>query len=214
MEEHGGGNPHGRLGVGCRQNMSDEASYQTERQLMVDTQIARRGIRDQRVLSAMLEIPRHLFVERQHRHLAYSDGPLPIGSGQTISQPYIVALMSEQLGLSGDETVLEVGTGSGYQAAVLSKLASQVHSIERHSELAEHARLVLAELGLENVHVHLGDGTLGLPRACSLRCDHGDRRGPEHPPGVKRAACRGRAPGYTCRQPGRTVPGVLDPGGG
>jgi protein-L-isoaspartate(D-aspartate) O-methyltransferase len=95
--------------------------------------------------------------------MAYSDGPLPIGDGQTISQPYIVALMSEQLALQGDENVLEVGTGTGYQAAVLGCLARQVHTIERHAGLAERARQVLAELGMENVRVHTGDGSLGLP---------------------------------------------------
>jgi protein-L-isoaspartate(D-aspartate) O-methyltransferase len=115
------------------------------------------------VLEAMHQVPRHRFVSPENWRLAYSDGPLPIGEGQTISQPYIVALMSEQLALQGDETVLEVGTGTGYQAAVLGCLARQVHTIERHAVLAERARQVLADLGVENVCVHNGDGSLGLP---------------------------------------------------
>jgi len=136
---------------------------QALRQRMVAEQIAARGIRNQRVLEAMRQVPRHLFVSPEHRRLAYSDGPLPIGEGQTISQPYIVALMSEQLALQGDENVLEVGTGTGYQAAVLGCLARQVHTIERHAALAERARQVLEELGIKNVRVHTGDGSLGLP---------------------------------------------------
>lgn len=143
--------------------MSEETSYQSDRQRMVDTQIARRGIRDERLLSVLRAVPRHLFVGQQYRNLAYSDGPLPIGNGQTISQPYIVALMTELLRLSGGENVLEVGTGSGYQAAVLGKLARQVYTIERHTILAERARAVLEELGFDNVQVYIGDGSLGLP---------------------------------------------------
>jgi protein-L-isoaspartate(D-aspartate) O-methyltransferase len=142
--------------------MNDEEPYASERQRMVSTQIARRGIRDKRVLEAMRTVPRHLFVGQEYRHLAYTDGPLPIGSGQTISQPYIVALMTQLLTLSGEECVLEIGTGSGYQAAVLAHIARQVHTIERHAVLVERAMAVLSELGLENVYVHLGDGTLGL----------------------------------------------------
>jgi len=137
--------------------------YQALRQRMVAEQIAARGIRNQRVLEAMRQVPRHRFVSPENRRLAYSDGPLPIGEGQTISQPYIVALMSEQLALQGDENVLEVGTGTGYQAAVLGCLARQVHTIERHAALAERARQVLEELGIKNVRVHTGDGSLGLP---------------------------------------------------
>jgi len=130
---------------------------------MVQTQLARRGIRDKRVLDAMCQVPRHLFIPEDMRGLAYSDGPLPIGHGQTISQPYIVALMTELLELTGQEKVLEIGTGSGYQAAILSRLASQVYTIERHAALARQAERVLAQLGYDNVIVTVSDGTLGWP---------------------------------------------------
>ncbi|MEW5869233.1 MAG: protein-L-isoaspartate(D-aspartate) O-methyltransferase [Chloroflexota bacterium] len=143
--------------------MQDEETYQAERRLMVETQIAARGVRNRRVLEAMRSVPRHAFVQPEYHHLAYTDGPLPIGSGQTISQPYIVALMSELLELRGMETVLEVGTGSGYQAAILAHLARQVYTIERHASLARFAARILADLELDNVHVHVGDGSLGLP---------------------------------------------------
>lgn len=143
--------------------MEEADQYADERERMVSNQIARRGIRDKRLLEAMRTIPRHLFTTQEHRNLAYTDGPLPIGHGQTISQPYIVALMTELLYLRGDELVLEVGTGSGYQAAILAHLARTVHTIERHVELAEHARSILQGLGYENVHVHTGDGSQGLP---------------------------------------------------
>lgn len=144
--------------------MNNPSSYESQRLRMVREQIMSRGVRDPRVLEAMRQVPRHRFVLAEYEGIAYTDGPLPIGQGQTISQPYIVALMSEMLELEGDETVLEVGTGSGYQAAVLAHLAQTVHTIERHAALAEGAERVLQELGLSNVVVHLGDGTLGLPR--------------------------------------------------
>jgi protein-L-isoaspartate(D-aspartate) O-methyltransferase len=111
----------------------------------------------------MERIPRHRFVPPEYQHLAYADGPLPIGQGQTISQPYIVALMTQLLALEGTERVLEIGTGSAYQAAILGELAQEVHTIERHASLAQHAAGVLKELGIENVTVHTGDGSLGLP---------------------------------------------------
>jgi protein-L-isoaspartate(D-aspartate) O-methyltransferase len=138
-------------------------TYAAERERMVETQIISRGIRDQRVLEAMRSVPRHNFVSPEHRYLAYSDGALPIGSSQTISQPYIVALMTELLELKGDEKVLEVGTGSGYQAAVLALLAGKVHTIERHTGLARYAARLLEDQKISNVQVHVGDGTLGLP---------------------------------------------------
>jgi len=144
--------------------MINATSYTQQRLRMVREQIMARGIRDPRVLEAMRQVPRHSFIPREFEDLAYRDGPLPIGQGQTISQPYIVALMSEMMELQGDETVLEVGTGSGYQAAVLAQLAKTVHTIERHTPLAEQAEQVLQELGVCNVTVHVGDGTLGLPR--------------------------------------------------
>jgi protein-L-isoaspartate(D-aspartate) O-methyltransferase len=130
---------------------------------MVESQLVRRGIKDKRVLDAMRKVPRHLFIPEDMRDLAYCDGPLPIGHGQTISQPYIVALMTELLELTGQETVLELGTGSGYQAAILSCLVPQVYSIERHAALAQQAEKVLSELGYDNVVISVGDGTLGWP---------------------------------------------------
>ena len=144
--------------------MEDEANYANLRNYMVNEQIISRGIHDQRLLKALRSIPRHLFVPEEYANIAYSDGPLPIGHGQTISQPYIVALMTELLELEGDENVLEVGTGSGYQAALLAQLARQVHTIERHEVLAGKAEGLLMSLGLTNIMVHVGDGSLGLPK--------------------------------------------------
>jgi protein-L-isoaspartate(D-aspartate) O-methyltransferase len=137
----------------------------TARQLMIDSQLRARGISDLRVLDAMLRVPRHEFVPEIYRGQAYEDHPLPIGDGQTISQPYIVALMLESLQLTPNDKVLEIGTGSGYVTALLAELAAQVFSIERHPALAENARHVLAALGYTNVQVITGDGTLGLPAA-------------------------------------------------
>lgn len=136
--------------------------YQGAREKMVEQQIARKGIRDERVLSAMRKVPRHLFVSPQSQSLAYADRPLRIGSGQTISQPYIVALMTELLEVQPEHRVLDVGTGSGYQAAILGELATEVHSIERHPELAETAKTLLKKLGYSNIRVHMGDGSQGL----------------------------------------------------
>ncbi len=130
---------------------------------MVEEQLIPRGIRDQRVLQAMREVPRHLFVPPHLRDAAYQDTPLPIGEGQTISQPYIVALMTEALELNGEEKVLEIGTGSGYQAAILSLLAKEVYTIERIASLARRAEETLSRLGYENVWVKVGNGTLGWP---------------------------------------------------
>ena len=144
--------------------MSEIEAYSRERKRMVDQQMVRRGIRDERVLEAMLAIPRHEFVPPEQMHLAYIDAPLPIGNNQTISQPYIVALMTELLCLKGDETVLEIGTGSGYQAAVLAHLAKKVYSVERIPELAERSRSLLHSLQLENIEVVVGDGSCGLPK--------------------------------------------------
>ena len=141
---------------------NEEQYYESQRWHMVDAQLLRRDIHEPRVLDAMRSVPRHRFVPPEHRQYAYTDGPLPIGQGQTISQPYIVALMTQLLGLDGDENVLEVGTGSGYQAAILGALASQVHTIERYGELAQKAKRVLTDLGVNNVQVHTGDGSLGL----------------------------------------------------
>jgi protein-L-isoaspartate(D-aspartate) O-methyltransferase len=138
----------------------------TARQLMVDSQLRARGISDPRVLDAMLRVPRHEFVPEAYRAQAYEDHPLPIGDGQTISQPYIVAVMLEALQLTPDDKVLEVGTGSGYVTALLAEIAAQVFSVERHPSLAESARKVLAAHGYTNVCIFTGDGALGLP-ACA-----------------------------------------------
>jgi protein-L-isoaspartate(D-aspartate) O-methyltransferase len=137
--------------------------YEVERRRMVDEQLARRDIRSGEVLRVMKEIPRHRFVPTEQAWLAYADQPLPIGFQQTISQPYIVALMTQLLQLAGGERVLEVGTGSGYQAAILARLAGTVYTIERITALAERARAILTELNLKNVQVVEGDGSLGLP---------------------------------------------------
>jgi protein-L-isoaspartate(D-aspartate) O-methyltransferase len=134
------------------------------RQQMVAEQIEARGIHDQRVLDVMRKVPSHLFVAEEYRGQAYADGPLPTGLGQTISQPYIVALMTFLLHLRGNEKVLDVGTGSGYQAAVLAGLAQEVYSIEYFPELAQAAQERLEALGYQNVRVQVGDGTLGLPQ--------------------------------------------------
>jgi protein-L-isoaspartate(D-aspartate) O-methyltransferase len=130
---------------------------------MVEDQLRGRDIVDERVLAAMERVPRELFVPKGEKHRAYADAALPIGHGQTISQPYMVARIAEALGLTGAEKVLDVGTGSGYQAAVLAELAGEVHTVERIAELAEQARSNLAEAGYDRVHVHVGDGSVGLP---------------------------------------------------
>jgi len=135
------------------------------RKKMVEEQLERRGIRDDRVLAAMREVPRHLFVAEPMQAEAYDDNPLPIGEGQTISQPYMVAVMTELLQLQGAEIVLEIGTGSGYQAAVLSKLCKWVYTVERIQSLSEHAELVMKNYGYSNITFIVGDGTEGWPAA-------------------------------------------------
>jgi protein-L-isoaspartate(D-aspartate) O-methyltransferase len=137
--------------------------FEAERLRMVEVQLRRRGISDPRVLAAMATAPRELFVPPELRDQAYADGALPIGYGATISQPYMVAAICELLGLSGYEKVLDVGTGSGYQAAVLAELAREVATIERVPELAASARAALEAAGYGSVEVHVGDGTLGVP---------------------------------------------------
>jgi protein-L-isoaspartate(D-aspartate) O-methyltransferase len=139
--------------------------FSIARARMVREQIEQRGVRDWRVLNAMLRVERHRFVGPDLAEFAYQDRPLPIGNGQTISQPYMVAVMSELMALNGQETVLEIGTGSGYQAAVLGELAREVHTVERHAALAEQARERLEQAGIRNVHVHVGDGSFGWPEA-------------------------------------------------
>lgn len=130
---------------------------------MVRQQIAARGIKDQRVLEAMLHVPRHLFVPEEMRDRAYEDSPLPIGDGQTISQPYMVAWMSELLEVKECDRILEIGTGSGYQAAILCELGGEIFSIEKYADLARAAEERLRSLGYHNLHIRIGDGTLGWP---------------------------------------------------
>ena len=133
------------------------------REVMVRTQLIPRGIRDERVLNAIRKVPRHLFVDESKRYEAYDDTALSIGEGQTISQPYMVAVMTELLELKGDEKVLEIGTGSGYQAAILSELAKEVYTIERVAALAQRTEERFHSLGYDNIYVRVGDGTLGWP---------------------------------------------------
>jgi protein-L-isoaspartate(D-aspartate) O-methyltransferase len=137
--------------------------FKAMREKMVETQIKARGVKDPRVLSALLKVERHRFVPEEYLNSAYSDQPLPIGEGQTISQPYIVALMTELLELKGDEKVLEVGTGSGYQAAILGELAKEVYTIEIIESLASVTKNRLSGLGYQNIKVKAGDGYLGWP---------------------------------------------------
>ena len=155
------------------------------REQMVATQIADRGIADPLVLAAMRAVPREAFVPQAERAFAYDDHPLPIGAGQTISQPYIVALTTEALGLAGGERVLEIGTGCGYAAAVLGRIAAEVHSVERIDTLAAAARDNLARVGAANVQVHTGDGTLGWPAAAPYDAIAVTAAGPEVPAALK-----------------------------
>ena len=143
--------------------MIDLQSFSKDRLDMVESQIKRRGINNERVLQAFRTIPRHLFVPEIYQADAYADHPLPIGNGQTISQPYIVALMTSTLKLMGNEKVLEIGTGSGYQTAILANLAKEVHSVERISQLSDLAERNLRVLGMDNIYLHVGDGSLGWP---------------------------------------------------
>lgn len=145
--------------------VSNGHRYEEARQRMVDQQLVPRGISDERVLQVMREVPRHRFVPPDSQNAAYNDNPLPIGCNQTISQPYIVAYMTEMLQLKPEDRVLEIGTGSGYQAAVLSRLARRVYTIERIEELAGRARQALKNLGYENIQFRIGDGSCGWPEA-------------------------------------------------
>ena len=145
-----------------RRNHYRDNNEPAARLAMVRNQLERRGIKDERVLQAMREVPRHAFVPAKWRHEAYGDHPVPIGEGQTVSQPYMVAAMIEHLRLRGDERVLEIGTGSGYQAAVLSRLAAEVYTLECFPSLAAGARLVLQRLGCQNVRVVDADGARGF----------------------------------------------------
>jgi protein-L-isoaspartate(D-aspartate) O-methyltransferase len=139
--------------------------FEKLRNEMVESQLIPRGIKDSRVLEAMRKVPRHLFMDKSMWYKAYDDMALPIGEGQTISQPYMVAIMTELLDLKGDEAVLEIGTGSGYQAAILAELSRDVYSFERMQALSEKAKEVIMSLGYKNIHLKVGDGTLGWPEA-------------------------------------------------
>jgi protein-L-isoaspartate(D-aspartate) O-methyltransferase len=156
------------LAAGCTAEPSAgqrAADWEARRTRMIDSQLRARGIADKRVLDAMQKVPRHLFVPEEYRSRAYDDSPLPIGHDQTISQPYIVGYMSEALELRPTDRVLEIGTGSGYQAAILGELAGDVYTIEIVPELAERARAALAAAEYRNVHVRHGNGYLGWPEA-------------------------------------------------
>jgi protein-L-isoaspartate(D-aspartate) O-methyltransferase len=155
-----------------------------DRGRMVERQLRRRGIRDERVLAALGRVPRELFVPVQERAAAYSDNALPIGHGQTISQPYMVARICEDLQLRGEERVLDVGAGSGYQAAILAELAAAVVAVERIPQLAEQARANLAVAGYERVEVVVGDGTLGVPERAPFDAIAVAAAAPEPPPAL------------------------------
>jgi protein-L-isoaspartate(D-aspartate) O-methyltransferase len=150
---------------GCGQKAPLITDFAAQRQQMVERQLMARGISEQRVLDALAKVPREEFVPPESRAASYEDGPLPIGSGQTISQPYIVAFMTEQLRPKPSDRVLEVGTGSGYQAAILAELVSEVYSIEIVEPLAKNAEATLQRLGYKNVQVKIGDGYKGWPEA-------------------------------------------------
>jgi protein-L-isoaspartate(D-aspartate) O-methyltransferase len=158
--------------------------FQALRKQMVDRQIAGRGVRDLRVLEAMRTVPREAFVSEHLAESAYDDSPLPIAEEQTISQPYIVALMAEALEIQPEDKVLEIGAGSGYAAAVLSRLGREVHAVERHESLAREAGERLERLGYSNVHVHHGDGTLGWPEHGPYDAIVVAAGGPEVPPAL------------------------------
>jgi protein-L-isoaspartate(D-aspartate) O-methyltransferase len=158
--------------------------FASQREAMVRTQLAERGIGDLRVLAAMCEVPRHEFVPETFRHDAYEDHPLPIGEGQTISQPYIVAAMLEHLALQGTDRVLEIGTGSGYVTALLSLLCAEVYSVERHAQLAALAESTLRRLEYRNVKIRVGDGSQGWPEYAPFDAILVSAATPEMPPAL------------------------------
>ncbi len=149
------------VAAGPVNNYSDK--YEKVRQRMVRDQVVARGIKDQKVIQAMLNVPRHMFVPANYERMAYEDRPLPIGAGQTISQPYIVALMTETLELTKNMKVLEIGTGSGYQSAILAEIVNEVYTIEIIESLGKKAQNLLSDLGYDNTHVKIGDGYKGWP---------------------------------------------------
>jgi protein-L-isoaspartate(D-aspartate) O-methyltransferase len=160
------------------------SNYAARRAAMVENQLRARGIWDERVLGAMATVPREEFVPPRLRHRAYADSALPIGGEQTISQPWIVAAICQELALTGPERVLEVGTGSGYSAAVLALLAAEVVSIERDPELSRSARRVLATLGVGNIHLEIGDGSLGDPERAPFEAIAVHAAAPGPPPAL------------------------------
>lgn len=157
----------------CAERQNDE--FESAKQRMLRYDLKERGITGPEVLAVMATVPREEFIPVSHKFQAYTDGPLPIGAGQTISQPYIVALMTQQLYITGDCEVLEIGTGSGYQTAVLSRLAKRVYTIERLAELSQSAQTVLARLGYSNIEFHIGDGSLGWPESKLPKSGYFDR---------------------------------------
>jgi protein-L-isoaspartate(D-aspartate) O-methyltransferase len=167
-----------------RHGRGPAVSLDAARRWMVEEQLAARGIRDPLVLAAMGKVPRERFVAHEQAARAYEDTPLPIGEGQTISQPYIVGLMTEALGLGPGDRVLEIGTGSGYSAAVLAEIAAEVYSVERLASLAERAQQHLAALGYANVHIRVGDGTLGWPEHAPYDAIVATAGGPRVPPAL------------------------------
>ena len=180
---NGNGFPHAEVPT--------EVELVSRRRQMVERQLRKRGIRDERVLAAVLSVPRHQFVPAELAAEAYADWPLPIAQGQTISQPFMVAAMAEALQLSGAERVLEIGAGSGYQAAVLSLLAREVHAVEMHEDLAVSCGERLARLGYGNVHVHVGDGTLGWPDEAPFNAILVTAAAPDIPPPLEAQLAEG-----------------------
>ncbi len=166
-------------------NSLDSTSlFASLRARMVDAQLRARGVKDERVLAAMARVPRHEFAPERYRDQAYDDHPLPIGEGQTISQPYIVALMLEALALTPSDRVLDIGTGSGYVTALLAEIVAQVFSVERHAALADAARDLLARLGYTNVRVTVADGTQGFAEAAPFDAIMVSAAAPEVPPAL------------------------------
>lgn len=166
-------------------NNREDDAFSRQRAQMVQQQIARRGVKDPAILDAMRTVPREVFVPEHYRRLAYEDMPLPIPAGQTISQPFIVAYMISLLDPQPTDRVLEIGTGSGYAAAVLSRVVAEVYTVERHEELVDYAKKRLAALGYDNVHIRHGDGTLGWPEHAPYDGIVVTACGPRVPPTLK-----------------------------
>ncbi len=192
--------------------MIPEDEFALARSRMVEDQIIARGVRAPRVLAAMGSVPRHIFIPSDDLAYAYLDGPLPIGHGQTISQPYIVALMTELLEVEPSDRVLEVGTGSGYQAAVLGELAAEVHTVEVIPELALQAEKNLSGLGYTHVHVHTGDGSPGWPGAAPYNRILVAAAAPEVPQALLDQLARRRATGHPGGQLECSIIGSLEAG--